>query len=225
MNAIASSSSSASSFSSASLASAVPDVIDRLAGIEPGSHLDRIRSQREQARIHAQQSYLALFAPTPPLFGNFEIADRFAVAAFVAGLHGQADVARFYADALPGQGARAGVAEAIGAETKRGNAQGPYGRYPAGPLSAEDADGAPYTVSDAQRAVFGERLSAGLEHAHLLVFHPRDASAAALQSLLDAGWSSTEVVTLSQLVAFLAFQIRVVSGLRALAQRPVTLVD
>jgi uncharacterized protein YciW len=32
-------------------------------------------------------------------------------------------------------------------------------------------------------------------------------------------------VTLSQLVAFLAFQIRVVTGLRALAQRPVTLVD
>jgi hypothetical protein len=36
------------------------------------------------------------------------------------------------------------------------------------------------------------------------------------------GWSSTEVVTLSQLVAFLAFQIRVVIGLQALAARPVT---
>jgi CMD domain protein len=73
--------------------------------------------------------------------------------------------------------------------------------------------------------VLGERLSVALAHAHLLVFHPRDASPAALQSLLDAGWSSTEIVTLSQLVAFLAFQIRVVTGLRALAQRPVTLVD
>lgn len=211
--------------SSPSPASAVPDVIDRLTGIEPGSHLDRIRAQREQARIHAQQSYLALFAPTPPVFGHFKLADRFAVAAFVAGLHGQADVARFYADALSGQGARAGTTGAITVETKRGAVQGPYGRYPAGPLSAEDADGASYAVDDAQRAVLGERLSAGLEHAHLLVFHPRDASASALQSLLDAGWSSTEIVTLSQLVAFLAFQIRVVAGLRALAQRPVTLVD
>ncbi|MCY1551814.1 CMD domain protein [compost metagenome] len=54
-------------------------------------------------------------------------------------------------------------------------------------------------------------------HAHLLVFHPRDASPAALQALLDAGWRTTEIVTLSQLVAFLAFQIRVVIGLRALA--------
>jgi CMD domain protein len=208
-----------------SSASAVPDVIDRLVGIAPGSHLDLIRAQREQARTHAQQSYLSLFAPTPPLFGNFEIADRFAVAAFVTGLHGQADVARFYADALAGQGARAEVAEAIAIETKQGAAQGPYGRYPAGPLSAEDVAGPSYTVSAAQHPVLGERLSVALAHAHLLVFHPRDASPAALQSLLDAGWSSTEIVTLSQLVAFLAFQIRVVTGLRALAQRPVTLVD
>ena len=209
----------------ATVSSSVPDVIDRLAGITPGSHLDQIRAQREQARTNAQQSYLSLFVPTPPVFGNFEIADRFAVAAFVAALHGQPDVARFYADALAGQGARTGVAEAIALEVQRSAAEGPYGRYPAGPLSAEDVPGPSYAVDAAQRPVLGERLSAGLAHAHLLVFHPRDASPAALQSLLDAGWSSTEVVTLSQLVAFLAFQIRVVIGLRALAQRPVTLVD
>jgi CMD domain protein len=209
----------------ATVSSSVPDVIDRLAGIAPGSHLDQIRAQREQARTNAQQSYLSLFAPTPPVFGSFEIADRFAVAAFVAGLHGQPEVARFYADALGAQGARTGVAEAIAIETQRGAAQGPYGRHPAGPLSAEDAPGPSYAVGAAQRPVLGERLSAGLAHAHLLVFHPRDASPAALQALLDAGWTSTEVVTLSQLVAFLAFQIRVVIGLKALAQRPVTLVD
>ena len=206
-------------------ASAVPDVIDRLVGIAPGSHLDEVRAQRAQARTNAQQSYLSLFAPTPPVFGNFEIADRFAIAAFVAGLHGHPDVARFYADALAGQGARTGVAEAIAIETQRGAAEGPYGRYPAGPLSAEDVPGPSYAVDAAQRAVLGERLSAGLAHAHLLVFHPRDASPAALQALLDAGWKSMEIVTLSQLVAFLAFQIRVVVGLKALAQRPVTLVD
>ncbi|MCR6476181.1 CMD domain protein [Variovorax sp. ZS18.2.2] len=209
----------------ATVSSSVPDVIDRLAGIAPGNHLDQIRAQREQARTNAQQSYLSLFAPTPPVVGNFEIVDRFAVAAFVAALHGQPDVARFYADALAGQGARAGVAEAIAIETQRGAAEGPYGRYPAGPLSAEDVPGPSYAVGAAQRPVLGERLSAGLAHAHLLVFHPRDASPGALQSLLDAGWTSTEVVTLSQLVAFLAFQIRVVIGLKALAQRPVTLVD
>lgn len=200
--------------------SSIPDVIDRLVGVAPGDHIDLVRAHRQEARTHAQQSYLSLFAPTPPVFGHFNAVDRFAVAAFVAGLHGQADVARFYASELAGQGARAGVAEAIAAETKRGAAQGPYGRYPAGPLSAEDTAGPTYAVNDAHREVLGSRLSAALVHAHLLVFHPRDASPAALQALLDAGWSSTEIVTLSQLVAFLAFQIRVVTGLQALAQRP-----
>ncbi|WP_341892404.1 CMD domain protein [Variovorax sp. YR752] len=189
------------------------DVIDQLVGIAPGSALDRLRAQREQARTQAQQSYVALFAPTEPVPEHFEIADRFAVAAFVAGLHGQPDVARFYAEALSDQG----VAQAIEAEVARGAAQGPYGRYPEGPLSVEDEAGPVYAVDAAHRTVLGERLSAGLAHAHLLVFHPRDASPAALQALLDAGWRTTEIVTLSQLVAFLAFQIRVVIGLRALA--------
>lgn len=188
-------------------------MIDLLVGIAPDSALDRLRAQREQARTQAQQSYLVLFAPAEPVAGHFEIADRFAIAAFVAGLHGQPDVVRFYAEALAGQG----VARAIEAEVARGAAQGPYGRYPEGPLSVEDAAGPVYAVDAAQRAVLGERLSAGLAHAHLLVFHPRDASLAALQALLDAGWRTTEIVTLSQLVAFLAFQIRVVIGLRALA--------
>ena len=39
-----------------------------------------------------------------------------------------------------------------------------------------------------------------------------------LQALLDAGWSNDDIVTLSQLVAFLAFQIRAAAGLRILAQ-------
>jgi len=188
-------------------------VIDQLTGITPGSALDRLRAQREQARTQAQQSYLALFAPIEPIAGHFDIADRFAVAAFVAGLHKQPDVARFYAESLEGKG----VAKAIEAEVARGAAQGPYGRYPEGPLSAEDEAGPVYAVDDAHRKVLGDRLSAGLAHAHLLAFHPRDASPAALQALLDAGWRTTEIVTLSQLVAFLAFQIRVVIGLRALA--------
>jgi len=41
-------------------------------------------------------------------------------------------------------------------------------------------------------------------------------TAAALQALLDAGWSNTAIVTLSQLIAFLAFQVRATAGLRTL---------
>ena len=41
--------------------------------------------------------------------------------------------------------------------------------------------------------------------------------APSLQSLLDAGWSTNDIVTISQLVSFLSYQIRVVSGLGVLA--------
>jgi len=37
-----------------------------------------------------------------------------------------------------------------------------------------------------------------------------------MQALLDAGWSSSAIVTISQLVAFLSFQLRTVAGLRTL---------
>jgi CMD domain protein len=192
-----------------------PDVIDLLAGIEKGSRLDRVRAQRQQARDNAQKSYQALLAPK--LLGGVAAEERYAVAAFVAGLHREARVLAFYMDGLAAQNASQGISEAVKAEIMRGAADGPYGRYPRGPLTVEDKAGPVHQISEANRRILGARLSAALQHAHLLVFHPRDASPAALQSLLDAGWSTTDVVTLSQLVAFLSFQIRVIAGLRVLA--------
>lgn len=190
------------------------DVIDRLAGIQPGSHLDELRVQRLQARENAQKSYLALFHPEIP--GDVSSLERFSLATFVAGLHRQPVVADFYATALQ-QLDRPDIADVIDAEISRGAAKGPYGRYPEGPLSVENVEGPSYSVFNGHAEILGARLVAALEHAHLLVFRPRDASPAALQKLLDAGWSTTDVVTLSQLVAFLSFQIRVVAGLRVLA--------
>jgi CMD domain protein len=187
------------------------DVIDLLAGISAGGTLDAIRAQRPQARENAQASFLALFQPAQA--GDMTLAERHALAVFVAGLHRHPEIAAFYAARL----ADAALQTALANEVELAATHGPYGQYPAGPLSGEDAPGPQYRVAEARRAVFGPRLAAALEHAHLLVFHPRDAGPAALQLLLDAGWSSTGIVTLSQLVAFLSFQIRVVAGLRSLA--------
>ena len=190
------------------------DVIDRLAGIRPNSPMHGLRAHRPQARDNAQLSYLALFRPAEP--GDVTLQERHAVAAFVAHLHGQRDIAAFYAAGLE----NAVVEAALRAEILRAAGQGPYGHYPAGGLSREDRPGPLYRVAAARRPALAPRLVAALEHAHLLVFHPRDAALADLQALLDAGWSATAVVTLSQLVAFLAFQIRVVVGLRCLAIVP-----
>ena len=187
------------------------DIIDHLAGIAPGSSLDLIRARRLQARDNAQKSYLALFEPAE--FGDVPAADRHAVAAFVAGLHGEPTVAGFYLAKLAGH---AGLVDALKSEIERGKTRGPYGAFPAGPLSAEDTTGLIYRVADNRRRVLGAKLAAALEHTHLLVFRPRDASPAAMQALLDAGWSTNAIVTLSQLVAFLSFQVRSVAGLRTL---------
>ncbi len=107
------------------------------------------------------------------------------------------------------------LATTLAREIAAGRTSGPYGAYPPGPLAAEAKAGLEFRVSPPARAFFGEHLAAGLDHAHLLVSHPRDASPAALQVLLGAGWSTTGIVTLSQLASLLAFQIRVVAGLRA----------
>jgi CMD domain protein len=194
------------------------DVIDALVGIKPGSPLDSIRARRPEARAHAQATYRALFAPAEP--GHVTAPERFAVGGFVAGLHGATAIAAYYGARLAESGASASLKDAVDAAIAEARTKGPYGRYPAGPLSREDTAGLSYRVGAATRQALGPRLAAAFEHVHMLVFHPRDAAPAALQALLDAGWSTTDIVTLSQIVAFLSFQIRVVTGLRTLDGRP-----
>jgi CMD domain protein len=191
------------------------DIIDTLAGIEPGSALDAIRAKRVQARENAQKSYLALFEPIDA--GDFSLLERAAVAAFVTGLHGESPVAAFYREKLATSADGARLVEVIEAEIARGRTSGPYGSFPAGPLSVENTAGLIYRVSAASKSILGARLVAAFEHAHLLVFRPRDAASTDMKALLAAGWSNTGIVTFSQLVAFLSFQVRVVSGLRTLA--------
>lgn len=194
---------------------ATPDIIDTLAGIEPGSALDTIRARRLQARENAQKSYLSLFEPIDA--SDFSLTERSAVAAFVTGLHGESPVATFYREKLAATADGKKLLEVIDAEIARGKTSGPYGSFPAGPLSVENTAGLIYRVSAASKSALGARLVAALEHAHLLVFRPRDAASADMQALLAAGWTNTGIVTFSQLVAFLSFQVRVVSGLRTLA--------
>lgn len=190
------------------------DIIDLLAGIAPGSSLDRIRARRLQARENAQRSYLALFEPAD--FEDVSAEQRYAVAAFVAGVHDEQTIAGFYFAKLAEAAVRPELVEALKAEIERGKTRGPYGAFPVGPLSVADTAGLIYLVARDRKPGIDARLTAALEHAHLLVFRPRDADPAAVQALLDAGWSSNAIVTLSQLVAFLSFQVRSVVGLRTL---------
>jgi CMD domain protein len=194
------------------------DIVDQLAGIAPGSVLDRARDNRPEARRHAQTSYQSLFSPGNA--GGFPLLERCAVACFVAGLHGRIETEEHYKARLAETGASAELRVAIASEIFEAHTHGPYGHYPAGPLALENSEGKHYAVGPNVRELIGKRLAAAFEHVHMLVYHPRDAAPASLQAMLDAGWSTTDIVTLSQLVSFLAFQIRVVAGLKALQARP-----
>jgi CMD domain protein len=193
----------------------VTDIIADLAGLAPESDLARARDLRAVARAQSQRSYQALFEPADP--GDVSLVERLALAVFIARLHDAASVTAHY-EAHLRQAGGAGLAAAIETAAASGRTQGPYGAYPAGPLTAENTPGPDYAVPPTEAERVGPRLAAACRHAHMLVFHPRDAAAATLQALLDAGWSTTAIVTLSQLVAFLAYQIRVVHGLAVLAR-------
>ena len=87
------------------------DIIDLLAGIEPGSSLSGIRARRLQARENAQKSHVALFEPVD--FGDVAVAERYAVAAFVAGVHDEPAAASFYLAKLARVADRSELVEAL----------------------------------------------------------------------------------------------------------------
>ncbi|WP_136040854.1 MULTISPECIES: CMD domain protein [unclassified Microbacterium] len=187
------------------------DIVDRIAEVTP--ELDALRRRRPVTREQLQASFDALFRPVS--VEHVSQAERELVAAFATGLAGADDpTAAFYA--ARAQEADPQPATVVLAEAAQAATAGPFGTYTELGLQAENTDGVRYVPSDAVIASVGERLAAALAHTHLLVFRPREAAGADLGRLLDAGWSADGIVTLSQLVSFLAFQQRVVTGLRVL---------
>ncbi len=188
------------------------DIVDQIAGVTP--ELDALRRRRPVTREQLQASFDALFQPVS--VEHVSQQERELIAAFATSLAGSTDeTAAFYADrARQADPVRAGVVLSEAAAAVTG---GPFGSYTELGLQDENTEGERYAPSDAVAAALGERLAAALAHTHLLVLRPREASGADLGRLLDAGWSADGIVTLSQLVSFLAFQQRVVTGLRVLA--------
>ena len=190
------------------------DIIDRLAAVRPGGSVDALRRHRPATRDNAQASYDALF--TDPDESHATLAERAAVAQFVAILHDD-EVAAAHYGALARASSGDAIADGVADVAATARTTGPYGEYPAdGPLVGDRAAGPRLRLDEASRERLGDRLAAALEHAHLLVFRPRESSVAVLAALADAGWSTDGIVTLSQLVSFLAFQLRVAAGLRLL---------
>lgn len=185
-----------------------PDLIDALLGVREGDAIDVVRRSRPAAREHTQATLVALLDPVDD--GAFALADRLAVATFVVALHGDTPLHAVYeADLTPS------VRETVATLAAQAARPGPYGVFREPGLAGESVEGERWS---APADAVGERLAAALTHAALLVLRPRESRPEALQALLDAGWTREGVVTLSQLVAFLTFQVRIVAGLGVLAQ-------
>ena len=188
------------------------DIVDQIVGVTP--ELDALRRRRPVTRQQLQASFDALFAPVST--EEVSQAERELIAAFATRLADDTDATgTFYADralAVDPQRATVVIAEATDAAVT-----GPFGSYTEAGLQGENTEGERYTPSPEVAEVLGERLAAALAHTHLLVFRPRESAAADIQRLVDAGWSADGIVTLSQLVSFLAFQQRVITGLKVLA--------
>ncbi|MFH5254745.1 CMD domain-containing protein [Burkholderia semiarida] len=85
-----------------------------------------------------------------------------------------------------------------------------------------DAGGTPDDIEHADADAFDalpRRLGAILLHAKRLTHAPVDARASDLDTLKSAGLTTPAIVALSQLVAFVAYQLRVAAAARALQAR------
>jgi alkylhydroperoxidase domain protein/CMD domain protein len=166
------------------------DVISQLAGIQPGSPLAELRAQRPEATSHAQGCYAALFDPDD--VGDLTLVERLATALRVATVHLASEAADHYRGRLVEAGAGP---EVLAVEVMV-------------PLRPD-----PSATATPEAPAMSPRLRAIVLHADVLAFAPASARPSDLQALADVGLSTRAIVTLSQVIAFVSFQVRVARGL------------
>lgn len=157
------------------------DLVDRLAGLTPGSKTYETRHQRAKVAAATQGSYDTLFAPDLP---GLSLVERLLVALYASRLTPSAALTAHYRE----QAAIAGAEASLIALAEHG------------------------TPDEAT----SPRLAAILSFTRKLIENPVEGDREALLTLPQAGLSTPEVVTLSQLIAFLSYQVRLVAGLAAM---------
>jgi CMD domain protein len=156
------------------------DVMDKLAGLQPGSPVFQLRRERPDVVRHLQGSDDAIFAPVDD--GGLTRAERAAAGLRAATLLRDVVLSEHYRTRLT-----ALDPEGILARTVEGGARITEGRW-----------------------------DAVLAHVDLVTRGPGSAERKDIDNLLAAGLSSHAIVSLSQLIAYVNFQSRVLAGLRML---------
>ncbi len=78
-------------------------------------------------------------------------------------------------------------------------------------LAAHYADAAGGVTADPDASA---RMAAILRHVDLVALTPRDATPSDIAALQNAGVATADIVRLSQVIAFVSYQVRVIAGLR-----------
>lgn len=168
----------------------VRDFVDELAGLAPHGAVSALRAARADATGFTQGSYDALFDPRAT---GLSLDERLAAASYAAHLSSAPLAAQAYRERLAAQHS-AHRTEALALLDQ---------------LLTSDA-------FEIDTAAGSGRLAVILAHTRALALLDPHPDQAALLRLKDAKLSTAEIVALSQLVAFISYQVRVVAALRAL---------
>jgi CMD domain protein len=160
------------------------DVIDRLAGIAPGSKLAALRAERPVLVRATQGSHQALFEPDD--LGGVSHRERDGLALRVAALTPSPELVAWHRERLSDQGEDTATIAAFETGSESGG------------LTAREV--------------------ALVRHANILANTPGDATPENIAALKAAGFSPRDIVTISQLIAFVSFQARLLVGLRLVGE-------
>lgn len=169
------------------LAQAPVDLVDSLVPLAAGSAVFAVRHQRDKVVAATQGSYDCIFDPA---LAGPSLAERLLAAHAIVRLAGSTTLQAHYRERLLALSGTDAMSE---------------------PQQAA-LDGASVDSLSAD-----PRLQAILRFTQTLTERPVDGDEAALLKLPDAGLATPEVVALAQLIAFVAYQLRVVAGLQAMA--------
>ena len=144
-------------------------VIEQMVEAAPGSPAAAAMAERTALLQASEANYAAVLTPQDP--GGLSHPERFALAARIAQLSGDAKLAAHY-------------------------------------------------TAHAANLPADARMTAILRHTDLVTLTPKDATAADIAALQEAGVDTADIVRLSQIIAFVSYQVRVIAGLRLIGAAP-----
>jgi len=183
-------------------ASVFPDTVDALSGLVPDGATFLLRHHRAKIAHHTQLSEDALFDVSLP---DISLAERLFAAWYAAALTEVPGVASHYRQQLLALG-DIEASDAVDKLTPKLTSK-------LTPTLTSDM-----RLVEAEAALTAKRLSAIATHTRLLTLHLVRAEPTDLAALAQAGLTTFAIVVLSQLVAFMSYQTRLVAMLSAMRQ-------